>query len=147
MRADHHGWTRTVVKWPNRIHSGIDAYTLGRLTFVLLIIFMVAMPNRGHHWGPDLPRARYATPMPRAVREDAQIVSVSRDGRVFYRNLQIAADDLPDKIREGVRSGADRKVYIRADAWAKYMDANQVLNEVRKAGIENVCFLAERVSR
>jgi len=84
--------------------------------------------------------------MPRAIREDAQIVSVLRDGRIFYRNLQIVADDLPDKIREGVRSGADRRVYIRADAWAKYMDVNRVLSEVRKAGIENVCFLAERVS-
>ncbi len=83
MRADHHGWTRTAVKWPNRIHSGIDAYPLGGLAFVLLIIFMVAMPNRRHHWGPDLPRARYATPMPRAVREDAQIISVSRNGRVI----------------------------------------------------------------
>ena|SRR2546425_7414809 len=146
MKCGYHGWTKTAVKWPNRIHCRIDAYPLGGLAFVLLIIFMVGMPSRGHTRGPDLPRSRYASPMPRAVREDAQMVSVTRDGRIYYRNLQITADALPDQIRESVRNGADRKIYIRADAWAKYGDVKQVLSEVRRAGIENVCFLAEKVA-
>jgi biopolymer transport protein ExbD len=104
MRADHHGWTRTVVKWPNRIHSGIDAYTLGGLTFVLLIIFMVAMPNRGHHWGPDLPRARYATPMPRAVLTEESSTEICKSRLTtcrtrFERALEVARTERYISVR------------------------------------------------
>jgi biopolymer transport protein ExbD len=84
--------------------------------------------------------------MPRAAREDAQIVSVMSDGQIYYRNFRVTADDLPELIREGVKYGADRKIYIRADARAKYLSVKNVLTEIRQAGIENVCFFAERVS-
>jgi biopolymer transport protein TolR len=147
MRLGYHGWTKTTVKWPNRIHCRIDAYPLAGLAFALLIIFMIVPAVTPHYgWGPDLPRTRYASPMPRAVREDAQIVSVMRDGQIYYRNLRVTADDLHAQIRESVRNGADRKIYIRADARAKYLEVKQVLNEISKAGIENICFLAEKVS-
>jgi len=80
------------------------------------------------------------------MREDAQIVSVTRDGRLYYRNTIIRADDLQDQIRESVRNGADRKIYIRADARAKYIDVEQVLDEISKTGIQDVSFFAEKVS-
>jgi len=83
--------------------------------------------------------------MPRAVREDALTVGVTRDGKVYFRNVPISAEDLPDQIREGLRSGAEKKVYFRADARARYGDVKQVLIEIRRAGIENVCFLAGKI--
>jgi biopolymer transport protein ExbD len=84
--------------------------------------------------------------MPRAVREDAQVVSVTRDGKIYFGNTLLAADDLSGQIRQSVRNGAERKVYVRADARAKYIHVKQALSEISKAGIQNVCFLAERVS-
>jgi biopolymer transport protein ExbD len=117
------------------------------LAFTLLVIFMVSTPMVNPGWSVDLPRSQYASPMPRAVREDAQIVGIMRDGRIYYRNIQIRADDLQDQIRESVRNGADRKIYMRADARAKYSDVKRVLNEIRKTGIQNVCIFAEKVSR
>ncbi len=148
MKRGYHGWTKTAVRWPNRIHCRMDAYPLVGLALALLIIYMIVPASTPpfHGWSLDLPRSRYASPMPRAVREDAQIVSVMRDGRIYYRNLGIRADDLPDHIRESVRNGADRKIHIRADARARYIDVKQVLDEISKAGIQNVCFLAEKVS-
>jgi biopolymer transport protein ExbD len=99
-----------------------------------------------HGFVVDLPRTLYPSPMPRAVQEDAQIVSVSSDGRVYYSNSRITAGELPDQIRESLRNGADRKIYIRADARAKYIDVERVLDEIRKTGIQKVCFFAEKVS-
>ena len=145
MRHGYHGWTKTATKWPNRIHSGINAYPLVGLNLALLIIFMIA-PTPYHSRGPDLPQSRYARPMPGAVREDAQIVSVTRDGHVYYRNIEARANDLQERIRKSVRNGADRKIYIRADSRATYGDVKQILNEISKTGIQNICFLAERVS-
>ena len=146
MRRGYHGWAKTAARWPNRIPSGINAYPLVGLALTLLVIFMTVRPMVTHSFTPDLPRARYASPMPRAVREDAQIVSVLRGGAVYYRNQKIRADDLPDQIQESVRKGADRKIYIQADGRTKYGDVNQVLSEIRKTGIQNVCFFAEKVS-
>jgi biopolymer transport protein TolR len=148
MRLGYHGWTKTAVRWPNRIGNGINAYPLVGLALVLLIIFMIVTGVTPHHhgWGVDLPRTWHASPLPRAIREDAQIVSVLRDGAVFYRNQKVRADDLADQIRESVRNGADQKIYIRADSRAKYGDVKYVLGEIAKTGIQNVCFFAEKVS-
>ncbi|HKV62213.1 MAG TPA: biopolymer transporter ExbD [Candidatus Acidoferrum sp.] len=148
MKRGYHGWTKTAVKWPNRIQSEIDAYPLVGLALTLLVIFMLLPTGTSHHhgWSVDLPQSRYASPMPRAVREDAQIVSVMRDGQIYYRNVRVMADDLPEKIRESVKGGADRKIYLRADARARYFTVKQVLAEIRQADIEKVCFFVEKVS-
>jgi biopolymer transport protein TolR len=145
MKRGYHGWTKTAVKWPNRIPGRIDAYPLVGLAMTLLVIFMVTPPMVTRGYSVDLPRTAYAIAMPRAAREDAQIVSVTRDGQIYYRNIRIRADDLPEQIRESVKNGAERKIYLRADARAKYRDVKAVLSEARLAGIENVCFLAEKV--
>jgi len=79
------------------------------------------------------------------MRENALSVGVMRDARIYFRNVPISAEDLPDQIREGLRNGAEKKVYLRADASARYGDVKQVLIEIRQAGIENVCFLAEKL--
>jgi len=71
---------------------------------------------------------------------------VARDGRIFYRNTVIAVDELSDRIRESIKNGADRKLYIRADACARYGDIQRVLDEISKTGIRDVCFIAEKVS-
>jgi biopolymer transport protein TolR len=145
MKRGYHGWTKTVVRWPNRISNGINVYPLVGLALTLLVIFMTIQPMVTHSF-VDLPRSWYASPMPRGAREDAQIVSVARDGRIFYGNTLIAAYELSDRIREGIKNGADQKIYIRADMRAKYGDVKYVLGEIAKTGIQNVCFFAEKVS-
>jgi len=147
MKSGYHGWKRTAANWPNRIHWRIDAYPFVGVNLALLIIFMIVPGvTPRHSSGPELPRSRYASAMPRAAREDAQIVGVLRDGAIYYRNTKVNADDLRERIRESVRNGADRKIYIRADARVVYGDIERVLDEIRKTGVQNICFLAEKVS-
>ena len=147
MKSEYHGWKRTAAKWPNKIYWRIDVYPFVAVNLALLIIFMIVPGvTPRHSSGPELPRSRYASAIPSAVREDAQIVSIARDGRIFYRNTVIAVDELPDRIRESIKNGADRKVYVRADARARYGGIQRVLDEISKTGIQNICFLAEKVS-
>ncbi len=146
MKSGYHGWTKTAVRWPNRIQWKIDAYPVVGFAFTFLVIFMTIRPMVTLRFMADLPRARFVSPVPGAAREDAQIVSVSRDGQIFYRNVKVRIGDLPEQIRESIRNGADRKIYVRADARARYGDIGQVLDEIRKTGIQNVCFFAEKVS-
>ena len=91
----------------------------------------------------DLPMSDHPTLMPGANREDAVVVHVTRDGRIFLRNERISLEELPDKIRKLVLHGAERKVYIEADIRSRYGSVNDVLERARAAGIENVSFVTQ----
>ncbi len=82
--------------------------------------------------------------MPSALREDAMLISVSRDGNVFFGTHQVRYNDLPESIRESVRHGSERKIYLKVDARAKYGDAALVIDQIRQAGIQNVGIITEQ---
>jgi biopolymer transport protein ExbD len=113
---------------------------------VMLVLLFLLMPLAGvDRRGPaaDLFSVRHSTRMPGALKEDALKVVVTRDGTIYFREHRIALEDLPNEIREGLRSGAERKVYIAVDARAKFGDVPAVLDKIRLAGVEKVAFLTE----
>jgi biopolymer transport protein ExbD len=103
-------------------------------------------PPPHHGAGPDLPVSRFASPMPRATREDAQIVSVTSDGTFYFGNTRVAIAEMHGQIRENLKNGADRKIHIRADARVKYGRLKEALNEISTSEIQNVCFLTQKAS-
>jgi len=139
MKSGYHGWTKTAVRWPNKIYWRIDAYPFVGVNLALLVIFMIVPGITPlHSSGPELP-------------EDAQIVSVRRDGRIFYGNTVIAVDELPDRIRESIKNGTDRigsegLCPCRCSRNARCGGIQRVLDEIRKTGVQNICFFAEKVS-
>jgi len=83
--------------------------------------------------------------MPGAVREDAILVAVTRDGNIFFGSNNVRDSDLPVLIRESVRRGSERKVYLKVDARAKYADAALVIDQVALVGIQNVGIITEQL--
>jgi biopolymer transport protein ExbD len=79
--------------------------------------------------------------MPGANREDALIVSILRDGTLYFGKHKTRPGDLPAQIREGVARGAEKKIYIRADERLRYVSVREVLAAVRSAGVEKIAFL------
>ena len=94
----------------------------------------------------DLAKMIHAESMRAANREDALIVAVERTGDVWLSNEKIAPKSLPQAVLEGLKKGAERKVYVRADVRAKYGRVREVLELVRSTGIENVAFLVDQQS-
>jgi biopolymer transport protein TolR len=125
----------------------IDATALASVMIVLVFALLIAqaMSNKGfpnHGVSIDLPRVAHPSPMHGAGREDALMITIMRDGKVFFGNDQVMTAKLSAKIRERPGNG-ERKVYIEADARVSYGTMMEVLYEVRLAGIERVAFLAE----
>jgi len=83
--------------------------------------------------------------MPGTSREDAILVAVTRDGNIFFGSNGIRDSDLPALIRESVRRGSERKVYLKVDARAKYADAALVIDQVALVGIQNVGIITEQL--
>jgi biopolymer transport protein ExbD len=94
----------------------------------------------------DLPQSHHGKPLPGANREDALRLNLMRDGMLYLEYERVSMTDLPAVLRERVKNGSERKVYLSIDARARWGDAKAVLNQIRLAGIENVSILtAEEV--
>jgi biopolymer transport protein ExbD len=109
-----------------------------------LLFLLIGDPTPDVHLPPpvDLPAGFHTTAQTKALADDAMRVCVTRDGRVFFRDLQVVPEDLPEVVREAIQGGAEKKVYLAVDARAKYGDAAAVVGEVGKAGIREICILA-----
>ena len=129
------------------LFTQIELSGLLAVCVVLLIVFLV-LPSPPHHSLPaDLAVASHAVPMPDAEKEDAITVMIARGGRVYFRNYRTTLDDLPRAIEEAVRDGSARKVYVKADARARYSDVKATIDEIRLAGIGEVVFLLRGVEQ
>jgi biopolymer transport protein TolR len=109
-----------------------------------LMLTGMSLPNPRHGVSVDLPKIGHPHSVPGALREDAIVITVMRDGKICLRNNQITADELPREIRESVKDGAEKRIYIRADARVYYLVVRGVLAEVDHAGVENVTFVVNR---
>jgi biopolymer transport protein ExbD len=127
----------------NEVLCRIDMWGFVSVMLALLFLLMPWTVVDGRRPSADLASVRHSTRMAGALREDALQVMVTRDGAIYFRERRIALEDLPNEIREGLRSGAERKVYIAVDARAKFGDVPAVLDKIRLAGVEKVAFLTE----
>jgi len=62
------------------------------------------------------------------------LINVTRDGNIFFRDQPILPSELGTEIRERVRNGAEKKVYLAVDARASCGAATPVLAQIRFGG-------------
>jgi len=127
--------------------SDINVTPMVDVMLVLLIIFMVITPMLTKGASVDMFRARNPIAMQAADKEDAIIVAVTRDGKVFLSpgNQQTSADQLPNKIKDLIANRIDKTVYIKADQRARYEKVEDVVDNLRAAGIDQLGLLTEQV--
>jgi biopolymer transport protein ExbD len=124
-------------------------YMWGFVSIMLVLLFMLLPRTTDAHRSVpvDLAAARHTTPQPGAQKEDALLISVTRDGNVFFRDRRVLPSELASEIRERVRYGAEKKAYLKVAARAMYGGAILVLDRVRLAGVEKVGFLTGQSSQ
>jgi len=70
------------------------------------------------------------------------VITVMRDGSVYFGNGRVAPDELKSRIMRSLNNrSVERKIYIRTDQRVHYSRVRDTLDEVRDAGIEEVAFL------
>ena len=128
-----------------KLFCNIDASALAAIGFVLLVVMMI-VPSQPHHgYGPDLPHVLHPVSMAGADREDAMVISILRDGVVYFGVDRVSPERLPSKILDRLRDHTvEPRVYMRADRRVFYRNAKEVLDGVRLAGIERVAFLVDQ---
>jgi len=127
--------------------SDINVTPMVDVMLVVLIIFMVITPMLNKGVAVDMAKARNPVTLPDADKEDAVLVAITRDGRVFLSpgaNL-VNPDDLGEKVKVLLEKNPIKLVYIRADQRAKYKVVEDVVDNLRTAGVDQLGLLTEQL--
>ncbi len=117
------------------------------IMLVLLIIFMVVTPLLTKDIPVDLATALNSRDMQDADKDDAIVVAVTRDGRIYLHSTKVEKDDLTGQIKDLIANRLDKTVYIRSDSRAKYGDVVAVVDEIRSAGVDQLGLLTQRMEK
>ena len=127
-----------------KVNSNINVTPMVDVMLVLLIIFMVITPMLQKSRPVELVKTNNPIPMTDADREDAIIVAVQRDGKIFFDTTQVGPEDLTQRIKDRIANRVDKRVYVKADARAKYKSVVEVVDNVRSAGVSELGLLTEQ---
>ena len=128
----------------SKINSRINVTPMVDVMLVLLIIFMVITPMLVNGVRVDLAGTRNPTAMSDANKRDALILSVMRDGQMFLGNQRVTGESLTQKVRDQSVNRANKTVYVRADARARYGTLVDAVDGLRSAGIDQLGLLTEQ---
>ena len=128
--------------------SDINVTPMVDVMLVLLIIFMVITPMLQHGVTVEMVKAKNPIAMKDADKEDAVLVGITRDGKVVLSpgNIQLLPSDLPNRVKDLLTNRLDKTVYIKADMRAKYELVEDVVDNLRAAGVDQLGLLTEQLN-
>jgi biopolymer transport protein ExbD len=127
--------------------ADINVTPMADVMLVLLIIFMVITPMLQKGVSVDMARVNNPRPMQDADKEDAVLIAITRDGKLFLGSTPIKLDEVTAKVKDDIANKLDKTVYVKSDARAKYGDVVAVVDAVRAAGVDSLGLLTEKVER
>ena len=130
-----------------QVRAEINVTPLVDVVLVLLIIFMVITPMLTKGVNVELAKSKNPIAMKDADKEDAILVAVTRNGQIFLSpgNKQMQLEEVPAKVRDLQTNKLDKTVYIKADARSKYERVEELVDNLRAAGVDQIGLLTEQL--
>jgi biopolymer transport protein ExbD/biopolymer transport protein TolR len=125
------------------VMAEINVTPMVDVMLVMLIIFMVITPMLSKGVSVDLAMTMNAANMPAADKEDAVLVAVTRDGKVFLGTKQTPPAELPGKVKDLLSNRLDKTCYVKSDSRARYERVVEVVDNLRAAGVDNIGLITE----
>jgi len=129
----------------SKVSSEINVTPMVDVMLVLLIIFMVVTPMLQKGISVDMAKVNNPEPMQDADKEDALLVSITRDGKVYFGSDQVQdVDNLTTKVKDRLANKPDKRVYVKADMRARFGRVVTVVDSVRAAGVDDLGLLTDQ---
>ena len=129
----------------SKVSSEINVTPMVDVMLVLLIIFMVVTPMLQKGISVDMAPVNNPEQMPDADKEDALLVSITRDGKVYFGSDQIQdVDNLTGKVKDRLANKQDKRVYVKADMRTRFGSVVKVVDSVRAAGVDDLGLLTDQ---
>ncbi len=126
------------------VNSDINVTPMVDVMLVLLIIFMVITPMLQKGQSVNLVKTDNPTPMPDADKEDALLVAITHDGQIYFGADKVTQEKLTDIVKDRLSNKTDKRVFVKADARARYGLVTDVVDDVRSAGVDELGLLTEQ---
>jgi biopolymer transport protein TolR len=130
-------------------HSGVNAdinvTPMADIMLVLLIIFMITIPNLQSGITVNLPKAKNALDAKKAESHDAFVVAINREGKIYVGKKQVAEPELYTQLSQKFSGGEiDKSIFLKADTAVPYGRVVQIVNGCRGAGVDRIGLMAEK---
>jgi biopolymer transport protein ExbD len=124
------------------MNSEINITPLADVMLVLLIIVMLIAPLLTAGVTLTLPEASNTGDKP--DNDNNTTVAVTSDGRYFVDNVQTSQQELLNSINSALDRKLERILLVKADVNAQYSSVMELMDQLQRAGIENVGLITER---
>ena len=130
------------------LQSEINVTPMVDIMLVLLIIFLVVTPFLRPGIAVVLPKDMKNPDLdPKITNENSVVISIPNDGEYYLGKKRIQKEQLGDEVNrmlEKIRNEHDRIVYIKSGVAVGYGDVVNVINEVRKLGVDQIGLVADK---
>ena len=130
------------------VQSEINVTPMVDIMLVLLIIFMVVTPFLQQGITVALPKNMNNPDVdPNIIKESSIVISIPNDGQYYLGKQPVAKEQLTDKVDtllQKIKNEQDRIVYIKSGVGVSYGDVVNVINEVRKLGVDKIGLVADK---
>lgn len=117
-------------------YADINMTPLIDVMLVLLIVFIITIPNRTHSITVDNPSAQTPVTKPRVIE-----LSIDFDGTISWNGDQVSPAKLLENIRRESAESHQPEIQIIADRFAKYEIVAQTLAELQREGLKKIGFV------
>jgi biopolymer transport protein ExbD len=128
-----------------KVNSEINTTPLVDVMLVLLIIFLITIPVVVTSIKVALPKE---SNQPRTSKPENIVVSIDRDGEVYWNDLHMAnVDRFLDRLKKESVKVPQPEVHIRGDGASRYDAVGRIIFACQRAGITKVAFVTEPPAR
>jgi biopolymer transport protein TolR len=124
------------------LNAEINITPLADVMLVLLIIVMLIAPLLQAGVTLTLPDASNTSDKP--DNDNNTVIAVTNDGRYFVDNVQTPESDLLNAINRALDRKFERILLVKGDVNAQYSSVMDLLDQLQRAGIENIGLITER---
>jgi biopolymer transport protein ExbD len=112
---------------------------------VLLIIFMITTPLLQSGITVNLPKAKNPLDAPDADSNEAVVIAMNREGRLYWKKKQISEQEMYELLLKQFQAGdINRTIFLKADTALAYGRVVEIVNGCRRAGVERIGLMAEK---
>jgi len=130
------------------LQSEINVTPMVDIMLVLLIIFMVVTPFLQQGITVALPKNMNNPEVdPNIIKESSIVISIPNDGEYYLAKKRVQREQLADQVDnllKNIKNEDQRIVYIKSGVGVSYGDVVNVINEVRKLGVDKIGLVADK---
>jgi biopolymer transport protein ExbD len=124
------------------LNSDINVTPLVDVMLVLLIIMMLVAPMLQQGVPVNLPVAGNTVDKPDT--QEQTVITVDSHNRFHLNGLEVPRTEMADRVKRALEDKNERIVYLKGDAEASYSAVMTAMDDLRKAGIEDIGLITER---